>query len=166
MTSAAVTPLVDGDATLRGLAAVDLETTRAWRNHPESRVWFHTTDEIAADQHAAWFRRYLSRDDDYVLILEVGGTPVAQAAFSEVRDGSAEFGRMLVDPEARGRGLSHRMIALCLRFATEALGLREIRLEVKPDNVRAIRAYEAAGFRADEARAGTEGSWVMVRRVP
>jgi RimJ/RimL family protein N-acetyltransferase len=162
VTAATPAPVVDGDATLRMLAAGDLAATMEWRNHPESRVWFHTTQELSAEQHAEWFRRYLERDDDYVMILEVDGAPVAQVALYDVLDGSAEFGRLLVDPAARGRGISHRAIALCLRFGVDVLGLHELHLEVKPDNVRAIAAYEAAGFRADDARVGTAGSLVML----
>jgi RimJ/RimL family protein N-acetyltransferase len=166
VTAATPDPIVDGDATLRMLTTGDLPATMAWRNHPESRGWFHSTGEISAERHAEWFRRYLERDDDYVLILEIAGVPVAQVAVYDVSDGAAEFGRLLVDPAARGRGISHRAIALCLRFATDVLGVREIYLEVKRDNVRAIRAYEAAGFRVDESREGTDGSLAMLREIP
>ena len=166
MTSARPAPIVDGDATLRMLAEADLATTMAWRNHPESRGWFHSTDEISAEQHAEWFRRYLGRDDDYVFVLEIAGARVAQVSLYDIRDGAAEFGRLLVDPAARGRGVSHRAVALCLRFASDALGLRELHLEVKRDNARAIRAYEAAGFRTDDSGAGAHGSTVMVRELP
>jgi RimJ/RimL family protein N-acetyltransferase len=166
VTAATPAPIVDGDATLRMLTAGDLPATIAWRNHPESRGWFHTTHEISAVEHSEWFRRYLERDDDYVLILEIAGAPVAQVSVYDVNNGVAEFGRLLVDPVARGRGISHRAIALCLRFAVEVLGLRELRLEVKTDNVRAIRAYEAAEFRVDEARVRNDGFQVMVRDIP
>lgn len=166
MTAASPAPIVDGDATLRMLTAEDLPVTLAWRNHPESRVWFHSTAEISGEQHAEWFRRYLERDDDHVFVLEIAGAPVAQVSLYDVRGGTAEFGRLLVDPALRGRGISHRAIRLCLRFADEVLGLRELRLEVKSDNARAVRAYEVAGFRVDEAREGTLGSLVMVRETP
>jgi RimJ/RimL family protein N-acetyltransferase len=165
VTSATIAAIVDGDATLRMLAEADLPTTMAWRNHPESRRWFHSTAEVSTEQHAEWFRRYLERDDDYVFVLEIGGAPVAQVSLYDVRGGTAEFGRLLVDPAARGRGISHTAVALCLRVADGVLDLSETHLEVKPDNTRAIAAYETAGFRVDDARAGTAGSLVMVREV-
>jgi RimJ/RimL family protein N-acetyltransferase len=166
MTSAAIDPLVDDDAILRMLALSDLPSTLAWRNHDESRRWFHSTDTISEDQHRAWFDRYLARDDDYVFVVDVAGVPVAQTAVYDIAGGSAEFGRLLVDPNRRGRGLSHRAITLSLRAADELLGLDHLYLEVKPDNTRAIRGYRAAGFAVDRAREGAGGALVMVRTRP
>ncbi len=139
-------PISDGDAVLRMLTADDLPLTRAWRNHPDSRRWFLSTDEIGPEQHRAWFESYLTRDDDYVFIVELDGVPCAQVALSDVADGAAEFGRLLVDPERRGEGLAHRATSLCLRAAVERLGLRDITLEVRHDNAPAVRAHERAGF--------------------
>jgi diamine N-acetyltransferase len=166
MTAEVLSPIVDGDAELRVLTAADLPLTLDWRNHPDSRPWFHSTAPITPDQHAAWFARYLERADDYVFVIEVAGEPVAQVALYDVADGTAEFGRLLVNPQARGRGISHRATQLCLRVADEVLGLTQTHLEVKRDNVRAIRAYEAAGFEAVEDADGTDGSLVMRRSTP
>lgn len=166
MTSAVIDPLVGDGAVLRMLAPSDLASTLAWRNHDASRIWFHSTDPISEETHRAWFARYLENADDYVFILEVAGTPVAQAALYGIADGTAEFGRLLVDPDARGLGYSRRAIAMCLQAADDVLGLDHLHLEVKPDNVRAIRGYQAAGFTRDGAREGADGSIVMVRSHP
>lgn len=157
------TIIVDGDAVLRPLEEGDLPTTLAWRNHPESRVWFHTTEVIEPDQHSDWFRRNRDRDDDLVFLLDLDGVPVAQVALYGIHDGSAEFGRMLVDPGQRGRGVSHRALDLCLRMAAQ-LGITDLHLEVKPDNARAIAAYRRAGFRNDGT--AEDGSLVMRRTAP
>ncbi len=166
MSARTLGPISEGDATLRMLTRADLPTTLAWRNHPDSRVWFHSTAIIAPEQHAAWFERYLERDDDHVFVLEVAGATVAQVALSDVADGTAEYGRLLVDPANRGHGHSHRATALCLRVADEILDLDEVRLEVKRENARAIRAYERAGFALDAGSAGEDGALVMRRRRP
>lgn len=166
MTSVILGPVTAGDTVLRMLGAADLTLTREWRNHPESRDAFHSTAVITPEQHLGWFRSYLQKDDDFVFIMEVAGRPVAQAALYDVAGGSAEFGRLLVDPAARGEGLSHRVIALCLGIADETMRLDEVRLEVKPSNLRAITAYERAGFVADAGTPGQHGSLVMRRRRP
>jgi RimJ/RimL family protein N-acetyltransferase len=101
-----------------------------------------------------------------MFILEASGRAAAQVSLYDAAGGSAEFGRLLVDPAQRGRGLSHRAIALCLHIADDVLRLAEVHLEVKGDNLRAIRAYEAAGFIHDEARSGVGGSLVMTRNHP
>lgn len=166
MTSATLEPVAAADAVLRMLGASDLDTTRAWRNHADSRTWFHSTALITPDEHLAWYRGYLAREDDYVFIVEVGGRPVAQAALYDIAHGSAEFGRLLVDPAERGRGLSHRVVALCLEVADGVLGLDEVHLEVQRGNHRAIRAYERAGFVADDDAVGRHDSLVMRRVRP
>lgn len=164
MTAVVLPPLREDDAELRMLTADDLPTTLAWRNHDDSRAWFHSTARISPEDHRAWFERYLGKDDDYVFVLDIDGTAVAQVSLYDVADGAAEFGRLLVDPEARGRGHSHRATGLCLRVADEVLGLHSVYLEVKRDNARAIRAYEAAGFRADGV-AADQDALVMRREV-
>lgn len=166
MTSAGVAPLTVGDATLRMLTADDLPLTRAWRNHPDSRSGFHVSDEIGDEQHRAWFENYLRRDDDYVFVMEVAGRPAAQAALYDIADGAAEFGRLVVDPATRGVGLSHRVIDLTLAIADDTLDLAEVHLEVKPENARAIAAYERAGFVHDASAVGQHGSLVMRRTRP
>lgn len=167
MTKAVVAPLVDGDTTIRPLERDDLPLTLAWRNHPESRAWFHSSDLIAPRQHEEWFGTYQDRPDDLVFIVEISQEPVAQVALYDIADGTAEFGRLLVDPDARGRGISHIATGLCLRVADEVLMLDEVHLEVKRDNSRAIVAYERAGFVADDETVGTAGSLVMrrIRRI-
>jgi RimJ/RimL family protein N-acetyltransferase len=166
MTSATIAPVISEDAVLRMLDAADLRLTREWRNHAESRDAFHSTSLISPDGHLAWYDAYLHRDDDFVFIMEVGGRPVAQAAIYDVAARAGEFGRLLVDPAARGTGLSHRVIGLCLRVADETLQLDDLHLEVKPGNARAIRAYERAGFATDHGAVGQHGSMVMRRHRP
>jgi RimJ/RimL family protein N-acetyltransferase len=150
MTASGIDPIVEGDARIRMLDRTDLPTTLAWRNHPDSRRWFLTTDLIEPSAHERWFEGYRQRDDDYVFIVEVGGVPRAQVALSSIHDGEAEFGRLLVDPEHRGHGVAHLATGLCLRVAREALGLRALTLEVRADNAAAIRAYVRAGFQEVE----------------
>lgn len=128
------------------LAEGDLPTTLAWRNHDESRRWFLSTDPITLHDHRAWFERYLQREDDFVFIVDVDDTPRAQVAIYNIVHETAEFGRLLVDPEWRGHGFGHLATTLALRAASEALGLRTLVLEVKRANTPALRAYQRVGF--------------------
>lgn len=157
-------PVVDdGNIRLRPLREADLPVTRAWRNHPDSREWFLSTALVTEEGHEGWYRGYLGRTDDAVFIVEADGAPVAQVSLSDiaVAEGTAEFGRLLVDPDRRGQGISHLATALCIR-AAEQLGLRVLTLEVKASNARALRAYERAGFvRAGEA----DGVVAMILRL-
>jgi ribosomal protein S18 acetylase RimI-like enzyme len=52
---------------------------------------------------------------------------------------------LAIDPKARGRGLGARLLAACVQrgFAT---GFARVRLEVRTDNLAAVKLYERAGF--------------------
>jgi RimJ/RimL family protein N-acetyltransferase len=163
MTSSSLAPIVEGDLTLRMLEREDLPTTLAWRNHPDSRPWFHMSEALREEDHLAWFEAYLGRADDHVFIVERAGVPVAQVSLYDVEGGTAEFGRLVVDPAVRGTGLSRGVIGLCLRVADDVLDLREVHLEVLPDNARAITGYERAGFVTDGTRTGRHDSLIMRR---
>ena len=166
MNPKSVEPVLAHGVTLRPLNEDDLPTTLAWRNHPDSRQWFLTTDEITWDQHRQWFENYLVKADDVVFVLDDGERLVAQVALYNLDDQSAEFGRLLVAPEARGQGLSHVAVELCLRVADEQLRLDNVVLEVRQDNARAIAAYERAGFVRDDSARRAADTVVYVRRRP
>lgn len=164
MKSLTIPPLVEGAAILRALRKDDLALTMAWRNHPASRQWFHSDSEIAWDDHVAWFERYLERDDDYVFILTIDEIPVAQVSLYDIAAGDAEFGRLLVDPDARGRGIGGLASRLCLQVADELMNLKSLRLEVKEDNQTAIRIYRELGFSDAVDSRPHEGSILMRRQ--
>ncbi len=142
--------LVVGDVRIRALHESDLDMTRAWRNHPETRKHFFYCEEVSQEQHRAWFEQYRQKNDDYVFIVEFGDPwmPVAQTAIYKVdpKSRSAEFGRFIVDQGQRGRGLGRRSLHATCKIAFGSLRLARLTLEVKPDNEAAIRSYQKAGF--------------------
>ena len=74
-------------------------------------------------------------------------------------DNSARLALGLFRPEARGRGLGRAAIARALDHAFGPLALHRVELRVLAANTRAIRCYEASGFRhegrlRDAARIG------------
>jgi RimJ/RimL family protein N-acetyltransferase len=65
----------------------------------------------------------------------------------------AEYGRLMIgEREAAGRGLAREATDVLLGYATTALGLCEIELEVFADNAAAIAIYAACGFRVQDRR--------------
>jgi diamine N-acetyltransferase len=149
---------------LRLLAETDLGLTRTWRNREDVRVWFKNSSLISAEQHRAWYLRYATRDDDLVFVVEADGRPVGQASVYNINraEGTAEIGRFVVAPEAKGRGFIGLACSELLRFCGEALNLRHVFLEVKEGNARAIKIYERNGF-CEEAR--SEGLIRMSRSL-
>ena len=62
-------------------------------------------------------------------------------------NGTAEFGIMIGEPDARGKGYGTEATALTLDHAFLALGLGNVMLSVYEYNLAGIKAYEKVGFR-------------------
>jgi RimJ/RimL family protein N-acetyltransferase len=166
-----IDPLVKGRVRLRLLEETDLPLTLDWRNRDENRHWFFSPAVISPDQHRGWFDRYRERDDDFVFVIEETDEfkrPVGQLSLYDIdwATGRAEFGRLLIgDPEARGLGVAQLATALLVDEALEGWGLREIHLECRSTNARAIAVYAACGFHAQEP-VGDVTSMVRRRAEP
>ena len=80
----------------------------------------------------------------------------------------AELARLVVAPDARGRGHG-RALTRALADEARRRGFAEVWLRVVPDNGAAIRAYEAAGFaratpeQEDDFNAGQPRAYVWMR---
>ncbi len=159
MSKPAVEPLACGPLTLRLLEEGDLEMTRAWRNQDEIRQWFVSTEPVAGLPHRAWFDAYREKPDDFVFVIEE--TRDLRRAIGQVSlyhvdlaAGRAEFGRLMIgDREALGRGFGQAATRCLVDAAFERWHLREVYLEVKSSNHRAIAIYETCGF-STVSRAG------------
>jgi putative acetyltransferase len=100
---------------------------------PES---IHMMDASELDQPAVSF-----------FVLRDAGQPIAMGAFKRIDDSHAEIKSMHVLAEARGRGLSRRMLDHLLAEA-KAAGFQRLSLEtgVQPTFIAARALYEKAGF--------------------
>jgi GNAT superfamily N-acetyltransferase len=83
------------------------------------------------------------------LVGRLGGRPVACGAVRPLEGDVGEVKRMYVEPAARGRGLSRRLLA-ALEDAARGMGYVALRLETAHRQPGAIRLYESAGYRRIE----------------
>ena len=119
-------------------AAGDASVVRAWISVD--------ADHVPADVVAGW-----SQEDDVEAFLYTetdDGPPVAYGElWLDHEEGDLELAHLLVAPERRGQGLGRAFVRALAEQARQAHPeLPLVLLRVQPGNVRAIRAYAAAGF--------------------
>ena len=109
----------------------------------------------------------LENPDRLVLVRhDARGQVIGVASFSLVEDMS-DLLRVVVAPDARGRGIGGSLVRAGMDWA-KAVGARRMLLEVRPDNTPAVRTYEKLGFtalsrRRDYYGAGADALVMAVR---
>lgn len=146
---------------LRLVREDDLPMTLAWRNRDDVRRWFKYSEPLTFENHRDFFRKYLERDNDFLLIVEDVNTfeAVGQASVYDVdwEAGSGEVGRFIAAPDFRGKGYMKDACSAIAELAFSVLGLKRVYLEVFPDNERAIHIYLASGYSDCGVKDGMRG---------
>lgn len=95
------------------------------------------TEGMFRDELAAHTRRYLAAEVDGSLVGYAGICAYGAEAFVQ---------NLAVDPQARGHGIGSTLLRALMEEA-QRRRVRRLLLEVRADNVGAMRLYEAHGFR-------------------
>jgi RimJ/RimL family protein N-acetyltransferase len=138
----------DRDVRLREITMDDAPELYRWRMHETSRPMFRSTEAVPYEAHLEVLGRYFEPGNtDRWFVIEEYGAPVGSIVLYGIDDSrsEAEWGRLVIAPELRSRGLAGRGLALLVRHARE-LGLRRLRCEVLEGNAHADKLYAAAGF--------------------
>ena len=148
-------PIRGERVTLRPIAERDRAPLKAIRDEPEVvRWWGAQTD--------AW-----PGDDETVeeWVIELDGEVIGSLQFSEERDEDYRHADVdiLLATRTHSKGLGTDAMRAITRHLIESRGHHRITLSTSPQNARAIRAYEKAGFRrvgvTRLSERSTEGTW-------
>jgi RimJ/RimL family protein N-acetyltransferase len=132
----------------------DAELLWRWANDAEARRWSFHSAPIPWETHVAWLAARLADPATRIFVAEVHSTPRAVVRF-EKDDAEVAVVSILVDPDARGRGVGTRALRLSCRTAAREFGLERVDAYIKPANTASVAAFERAGFALfpDSARA-------------
>ncbi len=152
---------------IRSMTPDDLPLLRQWLAEPHVAEWWHDAEDfefVSGD---------LDHPDTAQFIVEHGGEPFAylqcyrmsdwNVCFGPQPDGTRGLDQIIGKADMIGRGHGSAFV----RQFTDTLftrGVPRVVLDPRPDNARAIRAYEKAGFHFDKIIETPDGpATLMVR---
>ena len=109
------------------------------RTNPEIDKFLTGNPPISFNEHM----RFLSSNSDRFWVLEDGSVYVGYGQIKEEDEDTCEVG-FVIDPKYQGRGYGKKIVDLICDKAKEKY--KNILLEVKKDNLKAIHIYEKYGF--------------------
>ncbi len=106
---------------------------------------------MTLEQEQGWYDRAAQGGDtlSFTIYELATWTPIGNTSLMGLdwRNRTAEFGILIGETEARGKGHGTETTSLMLDYAFTALGLHSVHLRVHEYNLAGQRAYAKAGFR-------------------
>ncbi len=165
-------PVAEQDAVydFRAVTEADLPMLRGWLAEPHVAEWW----EDGVEESLAEIREAMDSVETEPLIVELEGRPIAyvQSYDPHLEDGhpyqDQPFGTLGIDisigpAELVGKGHGAAIVRQLAEMLFEE-GAPRVVIDPHPDNRRAIRAYEKAGFVAFDTRTTVYGPALMMAR--
>ncbi len=129
----------------------------AWLNRPHLQKWWRAEEITMDNVSEKYLPRVLQEDDAIPFIALRNGEPVGYCQYYRILSGqtwwpddppesSLGIDVFLADANELGRGTGAAMIQAFIEMLRRDVGFSEVRVDPKPDNARAIRCYQKAGF--------------------
>jgi aminoglycoside 6'-N-acetyltransferase len=155
--------VIRGDRTfLRPATDDDLDLLVGWLGDPEVYRWWEgrpLSREEVADVYTG-----RKKPEVEPFVVEADGVPVGYLQCWQGTETSGGIDMFLV-PEARGRGFGHDAARAASRFLLDRRGWTEVTVDPMVDNIRAIRAFERAGFSSQREELDDETGKRILRMV-
>jgi aminoglycoside 6'-N-acetyltransferase len=155
--------VIRGERTfLRPASEDDLDLLVEWLADPEVYRWWEgrplSRDEVA-DMYTG--RR---RPEVEPFVIEAGEVPIGYLQIWQGTEASGGIDMFLV-PEARGRGLGPDAARAAASFLLDQRRWTEVTVDPVVDNLRAIRAFERAGFSSQSEKLNDETGKRVLRMI-
>lgn len=81
--------------------------------------------------------------------------------FETTTGGGGQILSVAVNPKEQGRGIGKKMVAAGINYL-KSLGLKTVKLEVRPNNLAALKLYSKHGFRQIGKTRDLQGEWLIM----
>ncbi|MEN3010519.1 MAG: GNAT family protein [Candidatus Bipolaricaulaceae bacterium] len=138
---------------LRAIEREDIPRFVRWFNDPEVRRFLLMHEPLSRAREERWFEAYLARSDELILAIEVleGNEWVHIGNIGlhrvDLKNRTAALGIVIGEKAFWGQGYGREALRVLLRYAFFELGLHRVELETFAFNERALRCFEAVGFK-------------------
>ena len=138
---------------LRRMTTGDTDTVLRMRSDPTVLAQLFSDAPPTRDGHVRWLAQIDADGDrhEFMIVERASGRPVGITGLSQIdrRHRRAEYGVLIGEADARGRGLAAEASRLLLRYAFGDLGLHRVFLHVLADNEPALHLYGRLGFKTE-----------------
>lgn len=148
---------------LKPMSADDSEKYRVVRNN--NIEWFGTNSQISIDQQAIWYSKYLNSQTELMFSIYdkkdrfIGGCSLYNI---DKKRRIAEFGRIVIDKISTGHGYGYYATIAAMEIANR-INLSTVKLDVRENNIKAIKTYIRAGFTQNVVYNDSEGKpWIQM----
>ena len=138
---------------LRRMTVEDTDTVLRFRSDANVLMQLFSDAPPTREMHLRWLADVEAGGDrrEFMIVERESGRAVGTIGLSQIdrRHRRAEYGVLIGEPAARGKGLAAEASRLLLRYAFGELGLHRVFLHVLAENEPALRLYERLGFKTE-----------------
>src|SRR5262245_38986491 len=131
----------------------DAEDVVRMRAEPEVQAQLFSERPPTLAEHLQWLADMEARGDrhEFMIVERASGRSVGTIGLSHIDrvNRRAEYGVLIGEPDARGKGLAAEASRLLLAYAFGTLALRRVYLHVFARNSDALRLYRRVGFQTE-----------------
>ncbi len=137
-----------------------------WIDSPEvNQLWGGPCFDYPLTQ--AQLAQHYTQAGAYPYLCYLDDVVVGFAELQRTGDASFRICRVWIDPAARGKGYSNKMLSKLIELARSELGAQELSLRVYAHNSAAVRCYLGLGFRqcgeAEQVSSASGDTWQLLQ---
>ncbi len=137
-----------------------------WIDSPEAnQLWGGPCFDYPLTQ--AQLAQHYAKAGAYPYLFHLDDEVVGFAELQRAGDASFRICRVWIDPAARGKGYSKKMLSELIELARSELGARQLSLRVYAHNQAELRCYQGLGFRlygeAEQVSSASGDTWQLLQ---